>query len=1377
MLALQEIKIEVIDENDEVPTFSESEYTSYIDMGAKPGEQVMTVFASDFDSGKYGEVSYKIVGNTYDGTFSIGITSGIITLRKPVALLDDNMFKLKLQARDTSKVSQAIVKLYPITKEGPPKFAMNKFYFSVRENNNPVVEIGRAKGISLDALKYTIVRDDSNIFIIDSSTGNIFSKESLDAERKNKSSLDAGMSNQYIIYVRAVDLSERFAEASVEINVMNANDNKPVFLGAINGLIETVVSRSAARGTEVVDVMGFDADIGDKVSYTINLVAAREYFEIDAKGVVKTMKSVNDLGLDDNKYQFTIIGKDLSGEQSSVQLRVILVNFKQGTIERFVPESQNPIDGPFIKFEESIGNRYPSGSFKIVYPSKHPFTIDEKTGYIGLKQFLDYEKIQHYHIVVEERNKDRKEEYINYDVNIVVRDVNDNPPRFTMKSVYGKVNKNAQPGTRVLILEAEDPDSGDAGSIDFEIKTENAPFSIDPLTNEIQTSSFNLQKDWYNITVQAYDRGIPSRTSDLLSIYIETGDNPPEFEKPIYQFEISENSQLNKMVGQVSAYSLSGISIQYSIEGGDQENIFFIDTQGRILLQGNLDFESGRSSYSLTIQAAEISAQSLTSTCNVIIRVQNENDNDPEFTYDEYRSPDIMENVEIGTTLVQVSATDCDCSETCECAGGLLSYSIDKYKDIFEIDHVSGEIRNIRPLDYDTTTEYRFQVKVQDTSDEPRYGYTNVVITLANVNDNTPVFEPDFSVVSKAENILPDTIVITVQAKDADGDNIIYAIESGDKVNFVINEKTGVIRVAQNAKFTNDQYILNVSASDGTNKGYCGVKINIDDVNDNSPVFKYCRTYRPVIKEQEARGTDVIKIIATDSDRGRNGEVEYEIQEPQKTGLQIFSENDFNIDNTTGLITTNKVFDREIKSSYIVLVVALDGGHGRSPEERNSGSCQIEIHIEDINDHSPVFSVQSYDISVAENTALNTVVLEVSAQDIDEGSNAEVVYSIVEAPLTPEFKIDPVTGAISVSKSLLNTNKERYSFNVKASDKGAKQRHSEIEVIINVRPSNPPKFRQSSYIKNIREDTKVGTTILTVEATSQAKDDADKKIYYSIIPGNLPSTNKPQTFSVDASTGAIKVGRSLDYETLNQYILTVSAVDKTGLISNVKVFINLEDVNDNAPVFVLSRYELGKVAEGRDPGAVIENVNATDADSGKNGEVRYSLEESKESKMFSIDPITGQIRTKDTFDRELVSKVTFNVKAEDQAVDRQSRLHSVVYVTIQISDINDNPPKFDKSRYEKVIDENAKVGSDVIEIEATDKDAGENSKLNYYIVEGNEKGYFGTRSVHRTNGGSVGFIKVEKILDREDQHEFFLNITASDSLYNSFTEVHITVSR
>ena len=1367
--ALQKVTVKIVDVNDKLPHFTESSYVGYIPTNANPGYHILKVYAVDFDSGRFGQVTYSIFGSDYDGTFNIGRTSGVITLLKPIALLDMKDFRLKLVARDITNEGHVAVHLIPITMEGPPLFALRKFTFNVTENNDPSNSLGRVRGISLDSLTYSIVRGkNKNLFSIDSINGVIYSLVELDAEE----------SVSYLIYIRATDLSERFVETSVEINVLNVNDNSPTFKAA-NGLIEVIVPRSIPVGTMVVNVEAFDLDVGDRLKYEITSALARSHFTIDNNGIIHILKSIGTLLIGVNQVKFDVIVRDLEGATGTVKVQLTLVQLISGaTIIREISELRTPSDSWFIT---NLPREYSSATYTIVFPSKHPFIIDQSSGYIGLKDAVDYEVIQQYIIIVEEVNTNKFGQYINYEIRIQLIDYNDNKPYFTMENLFGKVNKNAQPGTSVFKLTATDLDSGNAGRIVFEIKTLEVPFDIDPITSEIKTTSLvTLTQEWYNITVQAYDRGIPPQISDLIKIYIKTGDNPPEFSHQVYDFKVSENSQAGKIIGVVFARSLSGINIRYSIESVVQDNLFIIKSDGSIILQGDLDYESGKNMYKLTVQATEMSTQPLMSIVSVIIEVTNVNDNPPVFKEQEYRSQSISENIPIGTTVLTVSATDCDCSQTCHCAGGDLTYVLQKYKDTFRIDDITGEIKTIKKLDYDETNEYRFQVNVYDTDILPQTGVADVVITLLNVNDNAPKFTPDSGTYSIMEIIARGTILLTVQAQDIDGDPITYAIDKGDKGNFEIGTKTGVVQITTQANptFMQDKYILKISASDGINKGYYTLTVLIEDVNDNNPVFTECSSYRPSVAEQAPVGTVVIKVIALDTDRGRNGEVEYKIMQR----AQASSISDFKINNATGVIKTNRVFDREVKRSYILLVIALDGGHSRSPAERNSASCQLEIEIQDINDHAPIFSVQKYDISIAGTTPIDTVVLEVSAHDEDQGKNAELMYSIKQENLTPQFAIDKQTGSISVAMKLHPDSDEDlgfkrsilYSFHVIAVDEGFPVQSSTIEIDINVMPSNPPEFTNTVYKQWITEDVTPGTLILTVNAVSQNAG-TEQNIFYSILPGNLPSTNKPSSFNIDSETGEIRSGVKLDYETLREYVLTINAVDDLEMKSNAKVFIYIEDRNDNSPNFMLSKYEFGKIAEGKAPGQIVEIVNATDDDSKLNAEIKYILQPSKESDMFTINPDSGEIRTRVVFDREITPKVTFHVKAEDQAVPPELRLSSYVYVTIQVTDINDNPPGFSSNIYNKTVQENAAIGSNVLEIQAIDKDIGENSRLNYYIISGNEKGYFSTSSIHRASGGSIGYITVVRKLDREDVSMFVLKVAASDSKYNAFALVYISV--
>lgn len=165
------------------------------------------------------------------------------------------------------------------------------------------------------------------------------------------------------------------------------------------------------------------------------------------------------------------------------------------------------------------------------------------------------------------------------------------------------------------------------------------------------------------------------------------------------------------------------------------------------------------------------------------------------------------------------------------------------------------------------------------------------------------------------ENAGPNTLVTTVVASDKDGDNVRFGFVGGGTSSgqFVIEEITGVIRLnSENISLDKDKYELNVTAiddgsccQDGNKEIHTStavVVVFITDVNDNKPVFKDCATYQPKVEEGASNGSPVIKVQATDEDKGVNGQVKYSIvQQPNQKGTK------FTVDEETGQVSTNKV--------------------------------------------------------------------------------------------------------------------------------------------------------------------------------------------------------------------------------------------------------------------------------------------------------------------------------------------------------------------------------------------------------------------------------------------------------------------------------------
>lgn len=333
------------------------------------------------------------------------------------------------------------------------------------------------------------------------------------------------------------------------------------------------------------------------------------------------------------------------------------------------------------------------------------------------------------------------------------------------------------------------------------------------------------------------------------------------------------------------------------------------------------------------------------------IRVSDVNDNAPKFELPDYQAHNVDEDISLGTSILKVKATDADSGANAE-----IEYLVSD--DHFSVDS-SGIIVNNKQLDADNNNAYyEFVVTARDKGkrplpslrlrvsnrnlyiylriynsqfvafsfplnelenfpgEPPKTGTATVRIYTKNKNDEEPKFSQQVYTPNVDENAGPNTLVTTVVASDKDGDNVRFRFVGGNTTSgqFVIEEITGVIRLHGKAiSLDRDKYELNVTALDDgaccpngettTHTSTAVVVVFITDVNDNKPVFKDCSMYNPKVEEGAPNGSTVIKVQATDEDKGVNGQVKYSIvQQPNQKGTK------FTVDEETGQVLTNKVF-------------------------------------------------------------------------------------------------------------------------------------------------------------------------------------------------------------------------------------------------------------------------------------------------------------------------------------------------------------------------------------------------------------------------------------------------------------------------------------
>ncbi|XP_043520724.1 neural-cadherin-like isoform X2 [Frieseomelitta varia] len=620
----------------------------------------------------------------------------------------------------------------------------------------------------------------------------------------------------------------------------------------------------------------------------------------------------------------------------------------------------------------------------------------------------------------------------NQRVIINVKDVNDEPPYFINRPLPMQtvVQLNAPPNTHVFTLQARDPDT-DSNIHYFIVRDRTGGrFEVDERSGVVRTRGTDLfQLDMeYVLYVKAEDqngrideRRFQSTPEERLSIV--GGKRAPQFYMTAYEAEIPENQKKDSDIISVKAKSFADREIRYTLkaQGQGAAGTFNIGpTTGIVKLAKELDFEDLRQPhiYSLIVTATEDSGGFSTSV-ELTIRVSDVNDNAPKFELPDYQAHNVDEDISLGTSILKVKATDADSGANAE-----IEYLVSD--DHFSVDS-SGLIVNNKQLDADNNNAYyEFIVTAKDKGEPPKTGTATVRIYTKNKNDEEPKFSQQVYTPNVDENAGPNTLVTTVVASDKDGDNVRFRFVGGNTTSgqFVIEEITGVIRLhGKEISLDRDKYELNVTALDDgaccpngettTHTSTAVVVVFITDVNDNKPVFKECSMYNPKVEEGAPNGSTVIKVQATDEDKGVNGQVKYSIvQQPNQKGTK------FTVDEETGQVLTNKVFDREGDDGKFVSVTVKATDQGEPSLE---GVCSFTVEITDVNDNPPLFDRQRYVENVKQDASIGTNILRVSASDEDADNNGAITYSL-SSPNNDQgleyFEIQPESGWIVLKKPL-----------------------------------------------------------------------------------------------------------------------------------------------------------------------------------------------------------------------------------------------------------------------------------------------------------------------------------------------------------------------
>uniref|UniRef100_A0A1I8GZL4 Protocadherin-like wing polarity protein stan n=1 Tax=Macrostomum lignano TaxID=282301 RepID=A0A1I8GZL4_9PLAT len=634
-------------------------------------------------------------------------------------------------------------------------------------------------------------------------------------------------------------------------------------------------------------------------------------------------------------------------------------------------------------------------------------------------------------------------------------------------------------------------------------------------------------------------------------------------------------------------------------------------------------------------------------------------------------------------------------------------------------------------------------------------------IQLEDINDNKPMFQRARNGVRFKETDRLGASVPLPIAQDADwGRNgvVSYRLGSGAE-QFELRQVRGDSRAAfpeavralelvNRAPLDRERrssYGFQLLAEDGGRKvGATIINVTIEDVNDCTPEFVNGSRLAVNLEEDTRPHSTVFSVLAVDNDEGQNARVGYSLRpghrRPYPVGL-------FGVDAYSGRVTLNGrlLYRRDEENVYELLVTAFDYG---SP--RRSSEIEVEVRVLDVNNHNPTvrvigFGTQTSSVRVMENVAYaSNVIATVLASDQDSGDNGRVECRLVNEPEGQQQQ--PASFRLQYMKEIGSSRAASYhlyairSFDretqavhivrLRCSDHGSPPRHTNaiVRVLVDDANDSPPVWRKTEFSFSILENQQEGTAIGALQA-EDADAPPNDAIQYKI---------EPETFKdvrIYLNTGRLVANKVFDREERDRYVFQVVAFNSAPphYSATATVVLTILDVNDNSPEFDFATPRRVLVPEDSPRGTLVALLNVTDADEPGRREFNFILTSDDGSggvggsvpgrqhrngaNKFQIDS-HGRLTLRDELDRELESEYHLRIGVSDGVHPARS---NVFYLTVEIGDVNDTPPRFifpdPERRVNRVnISSTLTPRSLVAKIDARDDDAGKNGNVTYRLL-------------------------------------------------------------
>ena len=806
-----------------------------------------------------------------------------------------------------------------------------------------------------------------------------------------------------------------------------------------------------------------------------------------------------------------------------------------------------------------------------------------------------------------------------------------------------------------------------------------------------------------------------------------------------------------------------------------------LDEMGFVILTIELDYEL-QALHTVTASFIDQNGNAAVGSATVVISVLPINEYPPHFNETMMTTISIAESAPPATSLGQVVATDAD-----DGSDGQVTYGVAGGNGSlhFTVHPSTGVIISIAPLDYEASTQYWLVITATDSPTNISTALsTNVTFTIlvTDENDNNPLFSKHIYRASISEDAAGSNPVLQVYCTDDDtGINqaVTYSILDDTVIQFNTEETSGEIQVGAALDYeSSQQYLFTVQCTDSgvpPLSSIAMVIIELLSANEFTPTFATSSVVYNV-PEDTLVGTELGQLVASDGDGGLAGLLSFGVLHSDTYCPNHLIQ----IDAQSGKLYLTGSLDYESATipQLLCQVQAMD-----SQEVVRTGTIDVLIVIININDNPPQCDRSVITITVPEDTAVSSSLDSFSCSDPDASS---LSYTLV--PYSSLVSLDTTTGSsvqLLLSEALDYENETNHHFTVLVTDGTF---NATIKIFIEVEEANEysPVFTQDEYHCTVSEMIAPGTLLSCVVTATDSDNGHDGELHYAITASS-PVNNY---FTINSSTGVIIVTRTIDYESDPlEFSLTVTSMDHSLTAvrsSNATVIITLLDLNDNVPVMDSS--SIFTISEAADIGSIVGATSCSDADSGSNGAVTYSILSTNlvldnvtlypvsSPLPYIIDNSTGIIKTTATLDYEATSAYQLQLECADLG-SPQHAIKTVAIISVEpvneFSPSIDFPPPGLSLVINPLIDA---VGSTLITISATDQDKGNDGIVTYSIelIDPLSESHVQILAVN-SNSGALGLISLPSCALGD---ELMYRITATDGgdpPLNTSTDVTVLV--